>query len=269
MKVYPQVLSIAGSDSGGGAGIQADLKAFQTLGVFGTSVITCITAQNTQGVHGVYPLSVESVKAQILAIRDDFSIKAFKMGALCNAQIIECVADALETCDFGLCVLDPVMVAKNGALLLEEEAILSLKKRLLPKTHLLTPNLPEVYALTGVQARDDESASKAMGVLRDLGVKNAVIKGGHTEHFQGEFSNDWVFLEDAEFILNAKRFNTKNTHGTGCTLSSLIVGLLAQGLDLKNAISKAKELLTIIIQNPLNIGHGHGPLNLWSIKKLV
>lgn len=131
------------------------------------------------------------------------------------------------------------------------------------------PNLPEVYALTGVQVRDDKSASKAMGVLRDLGVKNAVIKGGHTEHFQGEYSNDWVFLEDAEFILNAKRFNTKNTHGTGCTLSSLIVGLLAQGLDLKNAISKAKELLTIIIQNPLNIGHGHGPLNLWSIKELV
>ncbi len=96
-----------------------------------------------------------------------------------------------------------------------------------------------------------------------------MIKGGHTEHFQGEFSNDWVFLEDAEFILNAKRFNTKNTHGTGCTLSSLIVGLLAQGLDLKNAISKAKELLTIIIQNPLNIGHGHGPLNLWSVKEFV
>ncbi|GAA7894133.1 hypothetical protein JP0490_06940 [Helicobacter pylori] len=117
--------------------------------------------------------------------------------------------------------------------------------------------------------RDDKSASKAMGVLRDLGVKNAVIKGGHTERFQGEFSNDWVFLEDAEFILNAKRFNTKNTHGTGCVLSSLIVGLLAQGLDLKNAITKAKELLTIIIQNPLNIGHGHGPLNLWSVKNLV
>ncbi|EQD88584.1 phosphomethylpyrimidine kinase family protein [Helicobacter pylori SouthAfrica50] len=127
MKIYPQVLSIAGSDSGGGAGIQADLKAFQTLGVFGTSVITCITAQNTQGVHGVYPLSIESVKAQILAIKDDFSIKAFKMGALCNNQIIECVADTLETCDFGFCVLDPVMVAKNGALLLEEDAILSLK----------------------------------------------------------------------------------------------------------------------------------------------
>ncbi|AFI05373.1 bifunctional hydroxymethylpyrimidine kinase/phosphomethylpyrimidine kinase [Helicobacter cetorum] len=269
MKVYPQVLSIAGSDSGGGAGIQADLKVFQTLGVFGTSVITAITAQNTQGVHRVYPLSIESVKAQILAIRDDFSIKAFKIGALCNVEIIECVASTLETCNFGVCVLDPVMVAKNGALLLEENAISSLKKHLLPKTNLLTPNLPEVYALTGIKVCDDKSALKAMCVLRDLGVKNAVIKGGHTKHFQGEFSNDWVFLEKEEFILNAKRFNTPNTHGTGCVLSSLIVGLLAQGLDLKNAIIKAKEYLNIIIQNPLNIGHGHGPLNLWSIKEYV
>ena len=264
---FPQALTIAGSDSGGGAGIQADLKTFQMRNVFGTSVITAVTAQNTQGVWGIHPIPTTTIKAQLKAIADDFNIQAFKIGMLGDAEVIRCVAESLAQCDFGPLVLDPVMIAKGGAALLQEDAIDTLKSQLLPFATLITPNLPEVKVLTGIDVVDNHSAEKAAEKFEAMGIKNILIKGGHTESFAGEQSNDWLFTSGKMIILPAKRYPTPHTHGTGCTLSACITAELAKGLSIIEAVSVAKKFITAAISHPLNIGHQHGPVNHWAFKE--
>ena len=264
---YPQALTIAGSDSGGGAGIQADLKTFQMRKVFGTSVITAVTAQNTQGVWDIHPIPLSTIKNQLKAIAEDFNIQAFKIGMLGNADIINCVAESLQQYQFGRLVLDPVMIAKGGAALLTENAIESLKTQLLPLADLITPNLPEVKVLTGIDVINNQTAQQAASKLQQLGVQNILIKGGHTECFAGDESNDWLFTTDEMLILPAKRFNTPHTHGTGCTLSACITAELAKGHNIKEAVITAKKFITAAISHPLNIGHKYGPVNHWAFQQ--
>lgn len=264
MSHFPQALTIAGSDSGGGAGIQTDLKTFQMRGVFGTSVLTAVTAQNTLGVHHIHRLPLENISAQLTAACDDFSIDAVKIGMLGDAEIIQLVAQKLQQYALKNIVLDPVMIAKGGAKLLQDSAIWQLKENLIPLCTLITPNLPECEVLTGISVYDDHSALKAAQYLQALGAKNVMIKGGHTADFAGETSNDWILIGNTFFTLPAKRFHTPHTHGTGCTLSSCITAELAKGESVKNAIIHAKKFITDAISHPLNIGHGHGPVNLWA-----
>lgn len=257
----PQALTIAGSDSGGGAGIQADLKTFQERGVFGMSAITAITAQNTLGVHDIHPIPTRTIRAQLEAIAADFNVGAYKIGMLGNADIIECVADALQACDFGRCVLDPVMIAKGGAPLLESSAIAALKTLLLPRADVLTPNIPEAEQLTGIRIEHADDLRRAADLLREMGARTVIIKGGHGT---GAQSRDVVVTPDGAFTLSAARFDTKHTHGTGCTFSACITAELAKGHDVAQAIRTAKAFITAAISNPLGIGHGHGPTNHWA-----
>lgn len=261
-----QVLSIAGSDSGGGAGIQADLKTFQMRGVFGTSVITAVTAQNTLGVDDIHMIPLENVAAQIAAIGADFDIQAYKIGMLGTAEMIECVANALQKQNFGSLVLDPVMVAKGGARLLQDSALQALKRFLLPMATILTPNLPETEMLTGVVVQNDADAQRAALILQDFGVKNVVIKGGHLANSGSLKCRDWVFSADEVTVLEQPRFETRHTHGTGCTFSACIVAELAKGRSVLEAISLSKQAITDAISQPIGIGHGHGAVNHWALR---
>lgn len=260
---FPQALTIAGSDSGGGAGIQADLKTFQERRVFGMSVITALTAQNTTGVHAVCPVSPAMIQAQMAAIGEDFTPQAYKIGMLGNAEIITCVADALSQYHFGLCVLDPVMIAKGGAALLEPDAVDTLKKRLLPLADVLTPNIPEAEYLTGISVRSADDARRAAQILQDMGAKTVIIKGGHGTD---KASNDWVFMPRQTLTLTDIRFDTVHTHGTGCTFSACITAELAKGQTIENAVYTAKAFISAAIKHPLGIGHGHGPTNHWAYR---
>lgn len=262
-KTFPQALTIAGSDSGGGAGIQADLKTFQMRGAFGMSVITAVTAQNTLGVTDIHAIPTATISAQLQAIADDFTPAAFKIGMLGTAEITECVAASLKQHDFGLCVLDPVMIAKGGAPLLENSAIAALKTYLLPLADVLTPNIPEAQALTGQIITDAETAKVAAQQLQQLGAKTVVIKGGHG---RGDESTDWIFMPEHEFSLTVPRFDTPHTHGTGCTFSACIAAELAKKENIENAIRTAKAFITAAISNPLGIGQGHGPTNHWAYR---
>lgn len=264
MKTIPQVLTIAGSDSGGGAGIQADLKTFQMRGVFGASVLTAITAQNTLGVFDIHTIPLKTIEAQLVAIREDFHISAAKIGMLGTAEIIECVAAFLADRPFGKLVLDPVMIAKGGAPLLQQQAVSSLIKYLLPLAELVTPNLPEAEALTGIAIHDDRYIQKAAVALQKQGAKNVIIKGGHSLNSQSPYCQDWVFLADgSHIVLQSPRFHTPHTHGTGCTFSACLTAELAKGKLLQSAVKIAKDFITAAIRYPLNIGHGHGPINHW------
>ncbi|WP_397536496.1 bifunctional hydroxymethylpyrimidine kinase/phosphomethylpyrimidine kinase [Rummeliibacillus pycnus] len=258
------VMTIAGSDSGGGAGIQADLKTFQELGVFGTSAITALTAQNTLGVEGIFPSSAEFVQQQIEVVMRDLPVKAAKTGMLFSAEIIEGVAQSLKDKDIRL-VVDPVMIAKGGASLLQLEAIKALKSSLLPLATVLTPNIPEAEVISGNTIRTAADIEKAAKIILNMGVVSVVMKGGHLE---GEEAIDTVYFQDGtSFSMQTKRIDTKQTHGTGCTFSSAITAFLGQGYDLRNAIIEAKKFVQLAIQNPLNIGHGHGPTNHFAYKK--
>lgn len=261
----PQALTIAGSDCGGGAGIQADLKTFQMRGVFGTSVITAITAQNTLGVHGVQMLDLDIVAQQIAAIGDDFQIAAYKIGMLGTAEMIECVADCLPKQNFGKLVLDPVMVAKGGASLLQKDAICALKQHLLPLADVLTPNLPELEVLTGISVQNDDDAARAAKMLQDWGVATVVIKGGHSNQPNSQICRDWVFSGSQQQVLDAPRFATRHTHGTGCTFAACITAELAKGQDVMTAISLAKQAISAAISHPIGIGAGHGAVNHWAL----
>lgn len=262
-----QALTIAGSDSGGGAGIQADLKTFQMQGVFGTSVITAITAQNTLGVFDIHSIPLPTINSQIKAIADDFQIKAFKLGMLGTAEVIENIAQQLKQHHFGWCVLDPVMVAKGGAALLQESAISALIQHLLPLADVITPNIPEVEKLTGLTIETESQIAQAVEVLKAMGVKNIIIKGGHFQNSQSEICRDWIFLQDEHFVLESPRFNTPHTHGTGCTFSACLTAELAKGHTLKSAIHTAKDFISAAISHPLNIGQGHGPTNHWAYQQ--
>lgn len=265
-ETFVQTLTIAGSDSGGGAGIQADLKTFQMRGVFGTSVITAVTAQNTLGVSAVHLVPTETITAQIQAIREDFDIRAYKIGMLGTAEIIECVADNLKHCSFGRRVLDPVMIAKGGAPLLQDSAVAALTRLLLPGTDVLTPNLPEAEALTGVHIESRKDAERAAKILLDYGVKNVVIKGGHLNGSNSGHCTDWLFTQNETLEFDSLRFPTAHTHGTGCTFSACITAELAKGLDVCKAVQTAKAYITAAISNPLEIGAGHGPVNHWAYR---
>lgn len=264
---FVQTLTIAGSDSGGGAGIQADLKTFQMRGVFGTSVITAVTAQNTLGVAAVHLVPTEVIRSQIEAVRDDFQISAFKLGMLGTAEIIECVAECLKECSFGPMVLDPVMIAKGGAPLLHDSAVAAMKRHLLPLADVLTPNLPETQVLTGVDVENAQDAERAARILQEAGVKTVVIKGGHSGGSRSAQCTDWVFLPDGEKLeLSGRRYPTPHTHGTGCTFSACVTAELAKGFSVENAVKTAKAYIAATIANPLNIGSGHGPVNHWAYR---
>jgi hydroxymethylpyrimidine/phosphomethylpyrimidine kinase len=260
--VIANVLTIAGSDSGGGAGIQADLKTFSALGTYGASVITALTAQNTRAVTAIHDLPPEFVAAQLDAVFDDIAFAATKIGMLSRPEIIEVVANGLRRHGAAHVVLDPVMVAKSGDRLLREEAVSALKELLLPLATVITPNLPEAAVLLGMEAPpwDEAGMIDAAARLRELGPKAVLLKGGHLEN---EDSIDVLDDGDQPLTLVAPRIATENTHGTGCTLSAAIAALLARGLPLREAVREAKAYLTDAIRaaDRLTVGCGHGPVH--------
>ena len=258
----PIVLTIAGSDSGGGAGIQADIKAISATGSFACSVITAITAQNTQTVSAIFPIPLEYVEKQLDAVFSDLNIIAVKVGMLADSDIIKVVTQKLQQYKPQFLVVDPVMVTTGGDLLLEKSAIETLKSALLPMADLITPNLFEGAALIGREvAKNEQEMQTMIDDLRQLGVKAVLLKGGYLT--QNENSNDLLILKDSVQQLTAKRIATNNTHGTGCTLSSAIASYLAQGHDLSTAVQLGKHYITQALAHAdqLSIGQGHGPVH--------
>ncbi len=257
-----RAMTIAGSDSGGGAGIQADLKTFAAHGVFGTSAITALTAQNTRGVLGVFPVTPEFVALQIDAIAVDIGSDAVKTGMLANAAIIEVVAERLRRHHLGPLVVDPVMVAKGGDRLLEPQARDALLSLLVPLAAVVTPNLPEAEALCGFPVGDLEGMRRAARAIHDLGARCVVVKGGHLEGSAAKSVD--VFFDGNDFQeLSAERVATRSTHGTGCTFASAVAARLALGDAPAEAVREAKQYVTRIIRASasLGIGGGHGPMN--------
>jgi hydroxymethylpyrimidine kinase/phosphomethylpyrimidine kinase len=253
----PVALTVAGSDSGGGAGIQADLKTFAALGVHGTSAITAITAQNTVEVTDILELPTGIIRAQIDAVVSDLGVDAAKTGMLATSAIIKAVAAAIEAHGIRNLVVDPVMVAKGGARLLRDDAIDSLRTRLLPLAAVVTPNLPEAGVLLGRRISTLDERRQAARDLVALGARAAVVKGGHAE----EDAID-VFWDGSQLIeLPAKRIPTTNTHGSGCVFSAAITAGLARGLDPPASVRAAKEFISHAIEHSLDLGHGHGPVN--------
>ncbi|MHC5268382.1 bifunctional hydroxymethylpyrimidine kinase/phosphomethylpyrimidine kinase [Enterococcus sp. LJL98] len=266
MNEYPQALTIAGSDSGGGAGIQADLKSFQERHVFGTSVLTAVTAQNTLGVHDIFNLPRQTIENQLEAIATDFQIRAVKTGMLANGDVIQFIANQLQTVSFGPLVVDPVMVAKGGANLLEKTALQALKEQLIPLATIITPNLPEAAILVEKELTSKEAIEKAANDIQALGAKNVIIKGGH--RLDVPDATDFLLLEDGrKFWLTKPRLDTKRTHGTGCTFSAVITAELAKGQDVLSAVQIAKDFIQAAIKTTIAVGHGHGPVNHWAYHK--
>jgi hydroxymethylpyrimidine/phosphomethylpyrimidine kinase len=250
-------LTIAGSDSGGGAGIQADLKTFSALGVFGMSALTAITAQNTLGVTAVFELPPELVAAQIDAVVTDIGADAVKTGMIANTEIIRVVAAKVREHDISTLVVDPVMVATSGDRLLREDAVEALRTELLPLATVVTPNLPEAAVLAGQEVATLEDMREAARAIVGLGARSVVVKGGH---LTGDAID--VFFDGRGFVeLPARRIETTSTHGTGCTLASAIAALLARGESLEGAIRGAKAYLTAAIERSYPLGHGHGPVH--------
>lgn len=250
-------LTIAGSDSGGGAGIQADLKAFAANGVFGMSVITAVTAQNTVEVRSVQNIDSALIKDQIEAVLDDIPVDAMKIGMLSSAEIIVTIAETLKKYGHQKLVLDPVMISKGGHPLLAEEAIGTLKEVLIPLASIITPNIREAEVLTGLKISTHEDMKKACLAIKELGCLSILLKGGHIEG-----PADDLFFDGEEFHwIKGERIFTKNTHGTGCTLSSAIAAHLAKGTSELEAVKKAKQYITMAIRHSLPIGKGHGPTN--------
>jgi hydroxymethylpyrimidine/phosphomethylpyrimidine kinase len=257
----PVALTIAGSDSSGGAGIQADLKTFAAFGVYGASVITALTAQNTQGVRAIHPAPAAFVAAQMDAVFDDLDVKAVKIGMVAQLATIEAIAATLSRLTPAHVVLDPVMVATSGDRLLPSDAVSALLRDLFPLASLVTPNLPEAAALLGEPIATDAAAIANQGRrLMALGPQAVVIKGGHGE---GAESVDYLCRGDEVIALAAPRIATRNTHGTGCSLSSAIAAGLARGETLEAAVRNAKTWITeaIAAADRVNVGHGHGPVH--------
>ncbi len=256
----PLALTIAGSDSGGGAGIQADLKTFSALGVYGMSVITALTAQNTQGVQGIFEIPPSFVASQIDSIFNDIGAHVVKTGMLSNLEVIEIVAFKMKEYEVKNLVVDPVMVAKSGDRLLRSEAEETLIKRLLPISLIVTPNLPEASVLAGMEIKNIIDMKKAASLIYMKGARFVVVKGGHLDN---EESID-LFYDGYDFLeLKASRILTSNTHGTGCTFASAIAAFLAKGEEVIQAVRKAKVYLTLILEKSkdLKIGNGIGSLN--------
>jgi hydroxymethylpyrimidine/phosphomethylpyrimidine kinase len=255
-------LTIAGSDSGGGAGIQADLKTFAALGVYGTTAITAVTAQNTLGVRGWEPVSESLVLAQIEAVVEDIGADAVKIGMLATAGIVRAVERAIVRLDLRRVVIDPVMIAKGGNRLLQEDAIAALRT-LLPHAHVVTPNIPEAEVLTGLRIRTLDDMREAGRRILATGPRVVLVKGGHAE---GPESIDVACTADGDFEIRGPRLPGQNTHGTGCTLSSAIAAHLAQGLPDEPSLRRARAYLEGAIGKAPRIGGGHGPLDhMWQV----
>jgi hydroxymethylpyrimidine/phosphomethylpyrimidine kinase len=252
------VMTIAGSDSGGGAGIQADLKTFAALGVYGTSVLTAITAQNTLGVTAVHEVPPDVVAAQIDAVVSDIGADAVKTGMLASAPIIEVVAAKLRDDRLPNVVVDPVMAAKSGDRLLRQEAVAVLRDLLLPLATVVTPNLPEAEILVGRSLPNGDAVRRAAREIVAMGPKAVVMKGGHAE---GDMVVDILFDGAGFREYAAPRIDTSSTHGTGCTFASAIAAGLAQGLSVEEAVARAKEYVTAALRNAKPIGGGHGPVH--------
>jgi len=259
----PRALTIAGSDSGGGAGIQADLKTFSALGVFGMTAITAVTVQNTKGVESFEAISPATVQAQIRAVATDIGVDAAKTGMLASAEIVMAVAAVIHETEIKNLVVDPVFVSKHGHQLLAEDAVEALRSHLLPLATLVTPNLPEAAGLAGIAVRSREEMRWAAEAILGLGAGAVLVKGGH---LQGEREAADLFANgDLEEWIVAERIDTPNTHGTGCTLSAAITACLAMGDGLQDAVRAGKAFVTEAIRHALAIGDGIGPVDqLWS-----
>ena len=269
MKKYFRALTIAGSDSGGGAGIQADLKTFSALGCFGMSAITALTAQNTRVVTGIYPAPPEFIGQQIDAVMEDIGVDAVKIGMLHSPGVIETVAQKLSDWKCPNIVVDPVMVSKSGDNLLREDAVQALKTALLPLATLITPNLPEASVLLGQPVEHKEDMADAALALAKFGSANVLVKGGHLT--SGD-SCDLLYQTESNSMIElfGKRINTPNSHGTGCTLSSAIAANLAKGVALETAVKNAKDYISgaLLAGAAYQTGKGHGPVHhfydLWT-----
>lgn len=257
MDKIARVLIVAGSDSSGGAGVQADLKAVSALGGYGMTAITALTAQNTTGVFGVHLVPPDFVRQQIDVCVQDIGVDAVKTGMLANAAIIDAVAAAIEAHKLPNLVVDPVMVAKSGARLLDEDAVETLRTRLIPLATVITPNIPEAEALLGRDIKSLQHMYEAAHDLTELGCRAVVVKGGHRE---GD-AVDVVFDGKKYHEFRWPRVETRNTHGTGCCFASAIATGLAQGYTVADAVGRAKRFITAAIEHALDLGKGHGPCN--------
>jgi hydroxymethylpyrimidine/phosphomethylpyrimidine kinase len=263
MNKIVRALTIAGSDSGGGAGIQADLKTFAALRVYGTSALTALTAQNTRGISGIHPVPPEFVERQIAAVAEDIGIDAAKTGMLANREIVQAVAHAVERFGIQRLVVDPVLISKHGAALLEDDAVDAYIHELLPLAMVVTPNADEAARLAGFEVRDRESQRRAAEVIAGMGPQYVLIKGGHVG--DGDQAVDVLYDKTNFEELAAPRIDTSHTHGTGCTLSAAIAAHLALGEPPKVAIARGKEFVTQAISAGFRIGGGVGPVNpMWA-----
>ncbi|HLA39632.1 MAG TPA: bifunctional hydroxymethylpyrimidine kinase/phosphomethylpyrimidine kinase [Candidatus Glassbacteria bacterium] len=255
----PRALTVAGSDSGGGAGIQADLKTFQSFGCFGMSAVTALTAQNSVGVSGVYKVSGEFVRQQMEAVFGDIGVDALKCGMLADSEIIRAVAEVLARYPDPPLVLDTVLVAKSGDPLLEDEAVQVMVERLFPRALVITPNATEAGKLVGFDVTDEETMHRAANALRKMGARGVLVKGGH---LKGDKLVDLLALPDGQIkLFGGKRIDTENTHGTGCTLSAGIAACLAHGLALEDAVRLGREYVAAGIQKSFPTGRGYGTLS--------
>ncbi|MDB5052461.1 MAG: phosphomethylpyrimidine kinase [Bacilli bacterium] len=254
-----KALTIAGSDSGGGAGIQADLKTFQELGVYGMSVITAVTAQNTLGVQGIFPLEEAAVIQQLDSIGEDLGPNALKTGMLFSSEIIRIVAEKVKQYQWRNLVVDPVMVAKGGAPLLQHKAVQAMIQHLLPLALVFTPNIPEAEVLTGLSISTLDERKEAAKRIHQMGTRYVVMKGGHD--ISSEQMIDLLYDGQDFTCLESRRIETRHTHGTGCTFAAAITAELAQGKSVIDAVHTAKDFIQAAIENQLGFGAGHGPTN--------
>ncbi|EJO5348349.1 bifunctional hydroxymethylpyrimidine kinase/phosphomethylpyrimidine kinase [Clostridium botulinum] len=250
-----KVLTIAGSDSCGGAGIQADIKTMSSLGVYAMSVITAVTAQNSIGVQDVHEIPKNMVEDQIKSIFDDIHVNAVKIGMLSNCETIKSIKKYLERYKAKNIVLDPVMVSKSGYFLLKPEAVEELKN-LISISHIITPNIPEAEVLSGIKINSEEDMKKAATIIQAMGVKNVLVKGGH----RCNDANDILLYKNNFLTISGSRIETQNTHGTGCTLSSAIASYLAKGFSIEKSVYFSKQYITKAIKNSFSIGKGVGPV---------
>lgn len=258
-----KILTIAGSDSSGGAGIQADIKTISALGCYAMSVICSVTAQNTCGVAAIHDVPPDIVSAQMDAVFSDIDVDAVKIGMVSNEDNIHAIAEGLSRYKPKIIVLDPVMVSTSGHKLLQTTAQSALMENLIPLATVVTPNLPEAEVLSGMEIKNEDDMEKSLYKIQSLGCENVLIKGGHN----GGEPIDTLLAGDDIYKFSAKRVNTKNTHGTGCTLSSAIASCLAKTHDLRLAVAQAKDYLTYALENSYTVGHGHGPVNHFWINK--
>jgi hydroxymethylpyrimidine/phosphomethylpyrimidine kinase len=256
-----KVLCIGGSDSSGGAGIQADLKAVSACGCYGMSVITAVSAQNTRGVQDIYPVSPKFVAQQLESVLSDIGADAVKTGMLLTAGVIQVVVKKIKEYNIGKVVIDPVMIAKGGRSLMQDKARESLVKKLLPLAFVVTPNIPEAQNLARMKIKSIDEMKKAAALIHNLGAKNVLIKGGHLPGGKKSGAVDILYDGDKYYEFSAPWIDSYDTHGTGCTYASALAAEIARGENVIAAVEKAKKLVTNAIKNSLKIGAGHGPVN--------